>query len=137
MDVRLCSDEDSAATMMPHRATIRCFYRVILVDTPIFALIGGPIAVAVAIQYGLPTHTVITFLVMAFATGLGTTLGFHRLFSHRSFATSRQVEWVLMILGCMSGQNSPFSGLRTIVLTTGTVIVMVIRTRLISGPGAV
>jgi stearoyl-CoA desaturase (delta-9 desaturase) len=93
---------------MPQRATIGSFCRVILVDTPIFALIGGPLAVAIAIGYGLPTHTIITFLVMVFATGLGTTLGFHRLFSHRSFATSRQVEWVLMILGCMSGQNSPF-----------------------------
>jgi stearoyl-CoA desaturase (Delta-9 desaturase) len=91
--------------MMPQRATISCFCRTIFVDTPIFALIGAPVAVVVTMQHGLPTHTMITFLVMIFATGLGVTLGFHRLFSHRSFATSRPVEWVLMILGCMGGQN--------------------------------
>jgi stearoyl-CoA desaturase (Delta-9 desaturase) len=94
--------------MMPQRATISCFCRTIFVDTPIFALIGAPVAVVVAMQHGLPTHAMITFLVMIFATGLGVTLGFHRLFSHRSFATSRPIEWVLMILGCMAGQNSPF-----------------------------
>jgi stearoyl-CoA desaturase (delta-9 desaturase) len=46
--------------------------------------------------------------VMAYATGFGVTLGFHRLFAHRSFATSRPVEWALTILGCAAGQSSPF-----------------------------
>lgn len=94
--------------IMPNGIAISRFCRTILVDTPIFALIGGPIAVVVAVQHGLPTHTLITFFVMVFATGLGITLGFHRLFSHRAFTTWRPVEWVLMVLGCMSGQNSPF-----------------------------
>jgi stearoyl-CoA desaturase (Delta-9 desaturase) len=94
--------------MMPKGTAISRFCWTILVDTPIFALIGGPIAVVVAVQHGLPTHTLITFFVMVFATGLGITLGFHRLFSHRAFTTWRPVEWVLMVLGCMGGQNSPF-----------------------------
>jgi stearoyl-CoA desaturase (delta-9 desaturase) len=93
---------------MPQHSTISRACRRVFADTPIFALIGAPIAIVVAFQYGLPTHGIITFLVMAFVTGLGITLGFHRLFSHRSFATSRLAEWLLMILGCMSGQNSPF-----------------------------
>jgi stearoyl-CoA desaturase (delta-9 desaturase) len=45
--------------------------------------------------------------VMAYATGFGVTLGFHRLLAHRSFATSRMVERALMILGCAAGQSSP------------------------------
>jgi stearoyl-CoA desaturase (delta-9 desaturase) len=93
---------------MPQRSTISRVCRRIFVDTPIFALIGAPIAVVVAFEYGLPTHGIIAFLVMALATGLGITLGFHRLFSHRSFVTSRLAEWMLMVLGCMGGQNSPF-----------------------------
>ena len=92
---------------MPQRSTISRVCRRIFVDTPIFALIGAPIAVVVAFEYGLPTHGIIALLVMALATGLGITLGFHRLFSHRSFVTSRLAEWMLMILGCMGGQNSP------------------------------
>src|SRR6266478_6086613 len=63
--------EDIVAMMMPQRATISRFCRIIFVDTPIFALIGAPVAVVVALQHGLPTHTMITFLVMIFATGLG------------------------------------------------------------------
>ena len=35
---------------------------------------------------------VLVFGVMYFATGLGVTVGFHRLFTHRSFATSRPVR---------------------------------------------
>ena len=77
--------------MMPQRATISCFCRTIFVDTPIFAWFGAPVAVVVARQNGLPTHAMITFLAMILTTGLGVTLGFHRLFSHRS-ATSRPVD---------------------------------------------
>jgi hypothetical protein len=47
--------------MMPKGTAISRFCWTILVDTPIFALIGGPIAVVVAVQHGLPTHTLITF----------------------------------------------------------------------------
>jgi len=76
--------------------------------TEFAALVGAPVAVIAALRYGLPIHARVTFWVMLFATGLGINLGFHRLFAHRSFATFRPVEWVLMILGCMAGENAPF-----------------------------
>ncbi|MDB5311201.1 MAG: acyl-CoA desaturase [Gemmataceae bacterium] len=76
--------------------------------TELAPVVGAPVAVAVACVYGLPVHAVVGFAVMAFATGLGITLGFHRLFTHRSFATVRPVEWLLMVLGCMAGQSGPF-----------------------------
>lgn len=69
---------------------------------------GAPVAVAVAWGYGLPAHAVVGMFVLAYATGFGVTLGFHRLFAHRSYATSRPVEWLLMVLGCAAGQSSPF-----------------------------
>jgi stearoyl-CoA desaturase (delta-9 desaturase) len=62
----------------------------------------------VACAYGLPAHAVAGMFVMAYATGFGVTLGFHRLLAHRSFATSRTVERALTILGCAAGQSSPF-----------------------------
>jgi stearoyl-CoA desaturase (delta-9 desaturase) len=93
---------------MPQRATIGALCRTIFINTPVFALAGAPAALIFAFQHGLPTHAGITFVAMMLATGLGTTLGFHRLFAHRAFATARPVEWVLMILGCMAGQNGPF-----------------------------
>jgi stearoyl-CoA desaturase (delta-9 desaturase) len=70
--------------------------------------VGAPVAVIVACLYGVSTHVVVGMFIMAYATGFGVTIGFHRLFSHRSFATARPVEWVLMILGCAAGQSSPF-----------------------------
>ncbi len=75
--------------------------------------IGAPVAVVVACLYGLPAHAVVVMFAMAYATGFGVTLGFHRLFTHRSFSTSRPVEWVLMILGCAAGQSSPFFWIAT------------------------
>ena len=71
-------------------------------------IVGTPVAVVLACVYGLPFHAVVGMIVMGFATGFGVTIGFHRLFAHRSYATSRPVEWMLMILGCAAGQSSPF-----------------------------
>ena len=39
-------------------------------------------------------------------TGLGITVGYHRLLTHRSFATYRPVEWALAALGSMALQGS-------------------------------
>ena len=38
-------------------------------------------------------------------TGLGITIGFHRLFTHRAFAAPRPVQWALAILGSMTVQG--------------------------------
>ncbi len=75
-------------------------------------VIGAAVAVTVAALYGRPLHAMVTFWSMAFATGLGISLGFHRLFAHRSFATFRPVECGFMILGCMAG-GAPFSWIAT------------------------
>ena len=40
---------------------------------------------------------------------LGVTLGFHRYFSHRSFTTSRLFQFVLGLMGTLSGQTGPLS----------------------------
>jgi stearoyl-CoA desaturase (Delta-9 desaturase) len=42
---------------------------------------------------------VLVFGLMYIATGLGVTVGFHRLFTHRSFATSRPVRAIFGVLG--------------------------------------
>jgi stearoyl-CoA desaturase (Delta-9 desaturase) len=41
----------------------------------------------------------IVFVIMYVLTGLGITVGFHRLFTHRSFKTGRTVRAVLAVLG--------------------------------------
>jgi stearoyl-CoA desaturase (delta-9 desaturase) len=50
----------------------------------------------------LGTSDLVVFAVMYVATGLGVTVGFHRLFTHRSFKAKRGVRVVLAILGSMA-----------------------------------
>src|SRR5438309_12113566 len=42
---------------------------------------------------------VVVFAVMYLLTGLGVTVGFHRLFTHRSFKTSPALRGVFAVLG--------------------------------------
>jgi stearoyl-CoA desaturase (Delta-9 desaturase) len=44
-------------------------------------------------------YDLIAFLAIYIPTGLGITVGFHRLFTHRSFKTGRVVRFVLAALG--------------------------------------
>ncbi len=46
------------------------------------------------------------FAVMYVATGLGITVGFHRLFTHRAFQTTPRVERVLAVLGEMAVEGT-------------------------------
>ena len=41
------------------------------------------------------------------ATGLGVTLGFHRMLTHRSFQTHRPLTFTFLALGCMANQGRP------------------------------
>jgi stearoyl-CoA desaturase (delta-9 desaturase) len=45
---------------------------------------------------------VIVFAIMYVATGLGVTVGFHRLFTHRSFKTSKAGRAVFAVLGSVA-----------------------------------
>jgi stearoyl-CoA desaturase (Delta-9 desaturase) len=47
----------------------------------------------------------ILFLGFYVAAGLGVTIGFHRLLTHRSFETGRTVKATLLILGSMTAQG--------------------------------
>lgn len=61
--------------------------------------------------YGLVTSTwqLKTFIwavVYYFATGLGITAGYHRLWSHRAYKAAWPVEWALMLLGSGAVEGS-------------------------------
>lgn len=48
------------------------------------------------------------FLGMYLLSGLGITVGYHRLFTHRAFETPRFVKWILGILGSMAVEGPLF-----------------------------
>src|SRR4051795_3715445 len=47
-------------------------------------------------------HDLVVFAILYATTGLGVTVGFHRLFTHRSFKTTRGVRAALAIAGSMA-----------------------------------
>jgi stearoyl-CoA desaturase (delta-9 desaturase) len=83
----------------------RAAYRALLV----LGIGVPPVAVAYALARAgthPPGWRELSLLVGLYvATGLGTTVGFHRLLTHRSFETRREVKAVLLVLGSMASQG--------------------------------
>src|SRR5579862_8251099 len=73
------------------------------------AVIVPPIGILVAmgLLWGVAFHPLdlMLFAVFYVVCAFGTTIGFHRYFTHRGFETSKPVEGVLAILGCMTMQG--------------------------------
>ena len=64
--------------------------------------------VGIALLWGVAfdwTHLAI-MAVMYLASGFGITLGYHRLFTHRSFETSRPIKLLLGVMGSMAVEGS-------------------------------
>ena len=76
----------------------------------LLALIAPFLGLLVAVYgfwgWGLSWIDLALLAVMYVATGLGVTIGFHRLFTHRSFETSRPVKLLLAVLGSMAVEGS-------------------------------
>jgi stearoyl-CoA desaturase (delta-9 desaturase) len=69
---------------------------------------GLILAMVVSWQRGWFDRTQLTILAVGyFLTGLGITLGFHRLLTHRSFATYGWMRAFLMMMGSLAVQKSP------------------------------
>ena len=55
---------------------------------------------------GIVWQEPILLLIFWFISGMGITMGYHRLFAHKSFKTNSFVEWILMILGSLAFENT-------------------------------
>jgi stearoyl-CoA desaturase (Delta-9 desaturase) len=71
----------------------------VVVIVPFLGLIAG---ILLLWGHGFSWEQLVIFLAMYLLSGLGMTVGFHRLFTHRSFETVRPVKLILGILGSMS-----------------------------------
>jgi fatty-acid desaturase len=68
--------------------------------------LGTLAAIALALNGLPPTLTsIVLFAVLYSATMLGVECGYHRLFAHRSFKTTKVVEAILAIFGSMAFQG--------------------------------
>lgn len=55
----------------------------------------------------------VVFAALYVVTGLGITLGYHRLLTHRSFHTNRVVEFLLTLSGVLANQDGPLTWVGT------------------------
>lgn len=74
----------------------------VVVVTPFIGLVAAIISVW---GWGFRWSDLVLLGVMYLLTALGITVGFHRLFTHRSFETHRAVELVFAALGSMAVQG--------------------------------
>ena len=70
---------------------------------PIIGLFGTAIYIYF---YGVVWYEPILLLVFWFISGMGITMGYHRLFSHKSYQTNTVLEWILMICGSLALENT-------------------------------
>ena len=81
----------------------------IYVTVVLFSLIAGSGLIAVplfGIVYGYTWLDWTMFVLLYMVTGLGITVGYHRLISHRSFLCPTWVKTILLIAGGWALQNS-------------------------------
>jgi len=77
------------------------------VDWPVAAWLIFLHVGALAAPFYFTWKAVALCLFLGWLTGgVGICLGFHRLFSHASFGTSRPVRWAIAFLGGLAGQGS-------------------------------
>jgi stearoyl-CoA desaturase (Delta-9 desaturase) len=84
---------------------LRVQRRVTLLVT-LLPFIGAALAVWLLWGSGIGKTDLILFLSFYAATGLGITVGYHRLFTHRSFRAMRPVRIVLALFGSLAVEGS-------------------------------
>src|SRR2546423_1439191 len=67
------------------------------------------LAIAVPLLWGdlLGPRDVAIFFALYVPVGLGVTIGYHRMLTHRSFQTYKPLEYAFAVLGSLSLQGSP------------------------------
>jgi stearoyl-CoA desaturase (delta-9 desaturase) len=58
-------------------------------------------------------HAFFAFLAVQFMTGLGITIGYHRLLAHRSFQVPKWLEYLLTLCGLLALQGGPIKWVST------------------------
>jgi stearoyl-CoA desaturase (delta-9 desaturase) len=87
------------------QAQLRLQRRVTLLVT-LIPFIGAALAIWLLWGTGIGKTDLILFLSFYAATGLGITVGYHRLFTHRSFRAIRPVRIVLALFGSLAVEGS-------------------------------
>jgi stearoyl-CoA desaturase (delta-9 desaturase) len=69
--------------------------------------LGVLVAIVLLWNQAVSVHDLVIMAVMYVITSLGVTVGYHRLLTHRSFATSKPVEYAFAFVGAMALEGPP------------------------------
>jgi stearoyl-CoA desaturase (delta-9 desaturase) len=78
-----------------------------LIFVIILPTVATILAVALLFLDAVSWTDIVIFAGMYLATAIGITVGYHRLFTHRSFETFRPVRYLLALLGGMAAEGAP------------------------------
>lgn len=98
-------DERSAP---PEHRPVSTTTRVVTLAVVVLPFVGLLAAIASLWGYGFHWHHAAMLFFGYVLTGFGITVGFHRLFTHKSFETSRPVTFVFGVLGSMAAEGPLF-----------------------------
>lgn len=93
-------------TVIATSDTIRTIKRRFIFSLSAISLLGIGLGIHQLLTGQVKPLSLILFILMYSACGIGMTVGFHRYFAHKTFKTNRFIEIVLAILGSMSAQGS-------------------------------
>ncbi len=96
--------DDVADELADHPATepISLTYRVITLLAILIPFVGLVVAIALLWGPGFGWVHFGVFFSMYVLTGLGITIGYHRLFTHRAFETNPVLKFIFAVLGSMA-----------------------------------
>ena len=69
--------------------------------------VGSAMGAVVLVFYFHSVSAVVAFAIMYTVCGLGLTVGYHRLFAHRSYAVPKWLEHVIAVCGYLAIQRGP------------------------------
>jgi stearoyl-CoA desaturase (delta-9 desaturase) len=75
----------------------------------VLPFVGTLIAIGLLFYRPIGAMEISLFVAMWLLTGLGLTVGYHRLFTHKSFSTGTITSCVFVIMGSMAGRGPMLS----------------------------
>jgi stearoyl-CoA desaturase (delta-9 desaturase) len=82
-------------------------HRFFILTTSVVPLLGVAAAVVLLWDQAVGPADIVVFVIMATITGLGVTIGYHRLLTHRAFQTFRPLRLFFVVAGAMAAQGPP------------------------------
>jgi stearoyl-CoA desaturase (delta-9 desaturase) len=101
-DMPMCIESLAARYPLP-KPKVRWVGIVFFLTIHLVGLVGTPIYLY---YRGITFPELALFVFFLLATGMSTTMGYHRLFAHRSFKTSTPVQFLLLLFGAATFEES-------------------------------